>query len=44
MRARRSLLRTVAEVVFIGLPGMLLFHLWARAMAEQLGPEAKPAA
>jgi len=44
MTPPRSLLRTAAEIVFIGLPGIILFHLWARAIAEQLGPEAKSAA
>lgn len=41
MSARRSRLRTAAEVVFIGLPGLILFRLWVLALAEQLKPEAK---
>ncbi|MFA5185172.1 MAG: hypothetical protein WC551_01680 [Patescibacteria group bacterium] len=43
MTARRSRLRTAAEVVFIGLPCALLFHLWAMAMAEQFKPEKRVA-
>lgn len=41
MIGREPLFRSLAEAVFIGLPGLVLLRLWAAAMAEQLKPGVK---
>jgi len=43
MASLRSILRIAAEIIFIGLPGMLLIRLWSMAVAEQLKPKDRRA-